>query len=359
MPVYFTLLFIVVLAAFLARKSKSKILSRCLLGIAFASMVLVAGLRDRTMGEDTKSYVLFFNNIKTFTDVVVVGREMQEYGYWIMNWLLHFVSDDYMILLFAIAMIVVGCYQKAIVEYSASIEISFFVFITMGFYLFFFNGARQGIACAIYSLAIGQILKRNFIKYVGYVLLAFLFHKTAIVTLPFFFLFNRVNTFKNNLLIFLIGCVIVLFMDNIVAFASSFEPRYAGYGARGEGGGYYMVGFSLLSAIFFFIFKNSVRIDRARYDCFLNIYLFSVMIGLTSSILGTDPSGFLRYAAYFNLVAIFMWPIVFKNLTDRLSRFVVVYLFVIFSLVFLTMMTKRFGDNIPYRLNPSLSTLFK
>jgi hypothetical protein len=359
MLVYFTNLIVVVLAAFLARKSKSKILSRFLLGIAFASMVLVAGMRNKSVGTDTSNYVRFFNNIQTFSDAMAFGDQMQEYGFWILNWLVHFVSNDYMVLFFAFALIVIGCSQRAIVAYSESIEISFFVFITMGTYLFFFNGARQGIACAIYSLAIGQMLKRNFIKYLGYVLLAFLFHKTAIMMVPVYFVLNRSNTFKNNLFTIVIGCVTVLFIDSIVGAVSSIDARYAQYGTAGGGGGYFTFGFSCVLGIFFMIFKNSIRIDRYRYDRFLNMFLFGIMIGMVATFLGTDPSGLLRYGSYFNLAVIFMWPIVFKNLTDRLSRFVVGYSFVIFYLIFFVMTTQRFSNLIPYIFNPSLSTLFK
>jgi hypothetical protein len=359
MLVYFTNLIIVVLAAFLARKSKSKTLSRCLLGIAFVSMVLVAGMRSRFVGTDTMAYIWYFNNIKTFSDVIFFGSDMMEYGFWTLNWLVHFVSNEYMALFLAIALIVVGCFQSAIVEYSESIEISFFVFITVGTYFFFFNGARQGIACAIYSLAIGQMLKRNFIKYLGYVLLAFLFHKTALMMVPVYFFINKPNTFKNTLFTIVIGCVAVLFIDRIVGVVSSIDARYANYGTAGGGGGYYMFGFTSLLGVFFLIFKNSIRIDRYRYDRFLNMFLFGVMIGAVSTVLGTDPSGLLRYGTYFNLTAIFMWPIVFANLTDRLSRFVVGYSFVIFYLVFFVMTTQRFSNLIPYIFNPSVSTLFK
>jgi len=55
-------------------------------------------------------------------------------------------------------LIVVACYQRVIVAHSANIGVSFFIFIAM-FYTFFFNAARQGIACAIFALAIGPLLK--------------------------------------------------------------------------------------------------------------------------------------------------------------------------------------------------------
>ncbi len=322
-------------------------------------MVFVAGIRDRTVGTDSQGYIWFFNHTQNFSDVMFYGSEMQEYAAWTMIWLARLASKEYMALFFIIAVIVVGCYQKAIMEYSESIEISFFVFIAMGFYLFFFNGARQGIASAIYALAIGEMLKKNFIKYAAYVLLAFLFHKTAIMLLPVYFVFNRPNTFKSNMFTAVVGSFAILFINTIVSFASSIDARYAKYGTAGGGGGYYSIGFNFLLGVFFMAFRNSILTDRYRYDRFLNLFLFGVMIGIVSTILRTDPSGLLRYGEYFNIVAIFMWPIVFINLTDRLSRFILGYSFVVFYLIFFVMTTTTFSNFIPYIVNPYVSDLFK
>jgi len=44
--------------------------SRCLLGIAFVTMVFVAGLRDKSVGTDAGYYVRDFNKIQKFADVV-------------------------------------------------------------------------------------------------------------------------------------------------------------------------------------------------------------------------------------------------------------------------------------------------
>jgi len=359
MLVYFTVLTIVVLAAYLARKSESKIVSRLMLGIAFLSMVLVAGLRNQYVGTDSMAYIYFFNRTRTFIDAIILGEDMQEHGFWILTWLVHYLSNQYMALFFVIALIVISCYQWAIVQYSELIEISFFVFITMGFYLFFFNGARQGIACALYTLAIGQMLEKHFFKYTAIVLLAYFFHKTAIMMIPMYFFINRPNTLKNNMFIMVIGCTAMMFIDRIVGFATTIDARYSQYGTGGGGGGYYSFAFTFVLGVFFLIFRDSVRIGRYQYDRFLNMFLFGAMIGVVSILLRLDPSGLMRYGEYFNLTAIFIWPIVFKNLTGKLQRFIIGYSFVVFYLVMFFLTTEAFSNFIPYTFNPIVSDLFK
>jgi hypothetical protein len=351
MLIYYFSLIVVVLAAFLARRSRSPAISRAFLGIAFASMVLVAGMRDQNIGSDTGNYVRASNQIQTFADAMKIG---EDYGFWILTWLVHFISDQYVVYLLAIAMIVVGCYQRVIVAHSDDIVLSFFVFITIGPYVFFFNGARQGIACAIYALSIGAMLKRNPVKYVVYVLVAFLFHKTAIMMLPVYLIFTRANTFKNNLVIASIGVAIAVFTEFATVIAPGLDMQYSMYLASGEGGGYYMVGISAVVSVFLLIFKKSVSIGRDRYDRYLNMILFSLMIGVISSVFSLNPSGLLRYVVYTGIAGVLIWPIVFKNLPDRRERIAAGYLFVVYCLVMFTLTTERFSDLAPYKFNPSL-----
>jgi hypothetical protein len=358
MIIYFILLFTVVLAANLARKSKSFVESRFFLCVVFASMVLVAGLRDRTVGTDTGSYVKYFDDIKTFSDVIKVsGQSGGEYGFWLLNWLVHFFSDQYMALFLAIALIVVGCYQWAILKYSEHIGISFFVFITMQFYTFFFNGARQGIACAIYTLAIGPLLERNFKKYLGYILVAFLFHKTAIIMIPVYFIVKNEISIKSHLIIFLTGVAGVFFFQRIIEIGSRIDSRYSSYGTASEGGAYFTVGVVCFLYAFFLFFRKSVLADRERYDLYLNLLLIGTVISIVATIFRLDPSGVLRMTLYFTISIVFLMPFVFKNLKTRSAKIFFSYAIMTCYLIYFTLSLERFSNLTPYTFNPSIEEI--
>jgi hypothetical protein len=358
MLIYFITLFIVILAVHMAGKTKSQIrISRLFLFSGFAAMVLIAGLRNRSVGTDTGNYVRSFSSIWTFDDALAYGNKYGEYGFWLLNWCVHIISDEYMALLMAIALIVVGCYQRAIILYSRNWTISFFVFIAMGFYTFFFNGARQGIACAIYALAIGPLLERKLRAYVGYVLLAGLFHKTAIMMLPVYFIFDTTNTTRKNVLIILIGIAVAAMFQGIVGLGAQIDARYASYGTAGEGGGYLIIGLTAVLGVFFFMFKKHVNMERERYELYLNMFFFGAVISVVSALLSVNPSGFLRFSMYFNVSAIFLWPIIYKNLISRSSRMLFGYLFSTCYLVLFYLTTERFSNLIPYTFNPAISDL--
>lgn len=108
-------------------------------------MVLTAGLRHRTVGTDSGSYVEFFESITTYQEMIEQGRETWEYGYWALSWMVHSISEEYAALFFVIAAIVVGCYLRAVCENSRNITISLFVLITSGSYTFFLMVHGRGL----------------------------------------------------------------------------------------------------------------------------------------------------------------------------------------------------------------------
>ncbi len=351
MAIYSINLIFVVAAVSISRRIQSVGMSRICLGIAFASMVLVAGLRDRLVGTDTPAYVTYYSQIRAVADVSKIGSQVGEYGFWMLTWIPHYISEQYAIYLFFIALVVVGFYFRAILAYSENSGVSFFVFITMGFYLFFFNGARQGIACAIFALAFGPLLERKVVRYTCYVLLAFLFHKSAIVLLPIYFLFGRPYSLRSNIIILITGVLVAYFYQEIVMFGSDVDAHYGGYGAANEGGGYFIVAFHCALYLFFVGFKQYVQVDAERYDLYLRLFLLGTMIGIVSSLLSVNPSGFLRLSMYFTVSAVFIWPIIFNNLTDR-WRIPVKYCFAAGYLTYFALTTERFSNLVPYVINP-------
>ena len=356
MIVYFILLLIVVLAAFQAGKVKYSTETRLFLVLMYVAMVLVAGLRDRTVGTDTGSYVNAFMSTNNFSDIYKVTAHGEELGLAVLGYLVHQISDEYPIFLTAIALIVIGCYQYLIVNYSSRWVVSNFVFITMGFYTFFFNGARQGIACAICALAIGPLIKRKFAPYLIIVLLATLFHKTAIVMLPIYFIVHFVSTNKTNLLCILIGVGVTIKFNDIVEVSTLLDERYKDYSVVGAGGGYYTMALNVTLLLFFSIFRKHVQLqaERDRYDIFLKMFEFGTIISVISAALAVNPSGFLRFTLYFSVSIILLWPIVFNNISNRTSKYLITYSFFILHIVIYTIATVRFSNLVPYTFNSDI-----
>ena len=356
MFIYLSLIVFVVFFAYLAKmKGVAKTESRALLFIAFLAMVLVAGLRDQSVGTDSWSYVRYFGWIESIEDFLKYGSNTFEYGYWGLNWLLRHLSDQYVLLFTVLAVIVVGCYQKAIIDNSRNIPVSLFLFISMGFYTFFLNGARQGVACSICALALRFLVLRDVWRYLALIILASTFHKTALVMLPVYFLLRRENTYKVNISIGVLGVLGALILQEAVGIGSQFDKRYESFATSEEGGGVLIVLFYFLHMFFFLACKKMIRIDRGRYSIFLNMFVFGSVIALVSVLFRLNPSGILRLCVYFNIGAVFLWPILLLNIRDEVYKFYIIGIFVVFYVIFFILTTLRFSQLTPYSFNKTLN----
>jgi hypothetical protein len=204
--------------------------------------------------------------------------------------------------------------MRSIYTLSAMPAISLFVFITMGYYTFAFNGARQGIACAIYSLAFKALIDGKFRKYVVWVFIAFLFHKTVIIMLPAYFLCRQKFSLRFLLLIVGIGTVTALFFKKFAGIGIYISDSYAMYLEMEGTGAKLLTLFYVLLSGFFIVCRSAVPVDeRKRYDCLLNM----LILGSTIYVVVTYSGGYVeltRLAFYFQISAMFLWPILFKSI---------------------------------------------
>jgi hypothetical protein len=314
----------------------------------FVILVLFAGLRSSSVGTDTSNYELIFSNKNSIYDFF--SNANYEYSFYSLNWLVKQFTSDFNTLLIAIALIVVFSYQKVIYKYSNNYWLSNFVYITLGFYSFFFNGVRQGMACALVFLALSFLLERNFKKYLLLIILAASFHKTAILLLPLYFLFNVDKLKGKGTYIFVIGLLSSLVMSFAIDIMSNIDARYTYYGKSEHTGGELIVSFITILGALFYILRNKIKLYKKEYDLMLVIYLFGVMISVVSTLLKLDPSGILRFNQYFIHTAIIIIPILYSNIKLKTNRIIFVLILLPIFTTYFYIYTNKIGELAPYSL---------
>lgn len=330
----------------------------------FLLLVLFAGLRDQFVGTDAGNYVKIFESTTGMDDIyqkmAVTNYDAQsdiktsllsEPGYTLLNIIAKAISTDYWALFIIIAMVVIGCYLLAFSRFSDNVPISLFVLITMGWYFFFFNGARQGIAAAIYTLSFGSLLNRNFKNYCLWIILAMFFHRSIVCAIPLYFLFIRPNDLKQNIIIFLLGVFIILFMKNIIGIASeTISETYAGYAeVENTGGKFYALFYFVLGIGFLFAKRYIAVEDRVRYDTYLNMILFGALIYV--AVLGAGlTQNLMRFAFYFIIAGCFAWPILLRNLNGRNVYSLAMAVFFAGSFIYYVLIVPKTGLNL-YKFN--------
>ncbi|MCG7199122.1 EpsG family protein [Marinobacter pelagius] len=349
---YLILLFSTVGMAHLGRRFGSLGVRRLSIALVTGLLVLFAGLRNRSVGTDTGNYVGWLDRINSFENAVEFHAEL---GYNLLVLLSGWLSDGYALLLLFIAAIAVCLYVSTVVRLTPRYETALFAFIALGFYTFFFNGARQGLAVAICFFALPWLLERKALPYFALVAFAALFHKTALVAAPLYFVAaGRVGW---RVLFFVVGGAVLVsgFLSVFTQFAASFiDEKYASYGQAGKGGGEVKVTFLLVQGLILLLFKKQVSGSDGYYARLLNIYLIGLVPALASVISSVNPSGVLRLAAYFSHTAILLWPMVFLNFRNAESRALVSAGFALVAIAYFVMTTSSFSNLTPYTINSEL-----
>ena len=153
-----------------------------------AMLIIVAGLRYRVGTDYMAYYRTRVEDWKTVWDYIVHFREP---GIRLLSRLSVMIADDGAVLIFVCAVFITGIYCLMIYRYSPMYLVSMLLFLFLGEWTGSFNGIRQYLAAAIVFAGHRYILRRKWGPYFLTVLLASLFHKSALVMVLPYFLFSR------------------------------------------------------------------------------------------------------------------------------------------------------------------------
>ena len=354
MKSYFvTLILLSVLLFFAGKNKKGGVIYNINLFLGSLILVVFAGFRASSVGTDTNNYVGIFKSVNRSN---LTGMDSSlEYLFVILNKTAYFFYEDYISLLISIAIITIYFNIRVISKLSVNLGLSVFIYITLGGYVFFFNGARQAIAVAVFSMAILQIYNKNLKRYIFWVFIATLFHKTAMVMLPLYFLNLNKFSLKKSVAIGFIFTVSILFMSTLLSLASdNVIARYSVYEDRGASGAYILTFFYIINTIFLIYLKKKISILHLKeYDFFLNLCVVHTIIYIAVQVTGGDIN-LIRLASYFQLGFILIYPIVFKEikmLKELGPRLLFFGVHIFFYFIYLGKMSSL----VPYTFNPILN----
>lgn len=152
--------------------------------LVLITLAVFGGLRYR-VGTDFESYAEIFGNIsRNWYDARYTGTE---WGFVWLNRLITVFTDDAQWMFFLTNLFITVFGLVCIGRYSRFVPISLYIFYTTIYYQGF-NLIRQGMACAVVFLAFGLYHEGKWVRSVLMILIASLFHRTALVVLPVFLL---------------------------------------------------------------------------------------------------------------------------------------------------------------------------
>lgn len=188
---------------------------------------LMASLRAVTIGNDTQTYYNLFQRVCSVDNIFSLSGRY-EVGYLILNRLVGYLTTNFTILLAVVNAIIYFAYYQFIKRYSANKVFSVFLFFTLGMWGQTMNIIRLQLAIAMMIYAfISRDDKKN-IRAVLFALLAFSFHRLAIVFWVGLLIPKMIRK-EYYILLTVATLVALVILPQLMALAAHFVPYFGTY----------------------------------------------------------------------------------------------------------------------------------
>lgn len=309
--------------------------------IAYILIVCFSGFRYG-IGTDYFNYQNIFFNINADN----VYNSNLELGFYFIAKLLPQNASGFYALIFITSFITNFIFylslKNNIVNCNANHRNSYRMLVILFFFLssvYFipFNGIRQGIAFSCVLLAFNFIIKRNPISFLLCILFGFLFHKSILLFIPFYYLYKIKINLKINLFLIVASCLLIqssILSSNLGIILSLLDDKYSKYILESRDYGGSGLGIYLYVVLFIFIYISTYFIkNKIKHDMYFNFLFFIFSIGITLRILSLENILFSRPSYYFTVFDVIFIPY-FILLFEKTKNRIIISSFIM--LVFIT-----------------------
>lgn len=355
MIIYIIQLFIIIILGILLRTKY--INKKIFLTSSFFIMGIILAFRGNNVGEDTNHFLNVFLCVKNISwktiftsgiDVVyntVYNVDLSmEVGYILFNKIISIFTNNGQWILFFSSFIMCLLIAKFIYDNTNNVFISTYIFMCESIYMNSFNLMRQLLALSIGIQCYTFLKKNNYRKSILLILIAFLFHKSAIVLfvlIPLFWIKNNKKAIKyvvffSVLINFSIPIIYKILYKFIPLYAFYLKNNYWQTSIDGR-----ILLWFIEIIICFFIIKNNIN-DKESF-----IITSCTIIHIALQFMGLNIVMFERLSLYFSIFLIFLFP--------YFSRYIKGNYKIIYKLFIMAILTILFFN---YASNPTRAYYF-
>ena len=317
-----------------------------LLAAALPMFALVA-FRSPYLGADTASYLKFFTKITNtpWSQIFIAndrGYQFEE-GFVVFEKLMTVITKSPQVY----QVIYTAIYLLSVVTFANQLEkcnFSFlYFFATMGIYTFMFTGVRQCLAMSICLLSYPFVKKRKFIPFLLLVVLAFYFHKSAILFLVTYFIYNRRLGWFNTIIYGAFAAIAFTYIEVIQEWFN--ETLDYEYGIEATGSGFIFFAVIVLVTAFSFFMLLHYKKQTKESVGLLNVGVITLVLWLLR--LATRVAERPSFYFMFFSAAMLCYALDAPNKSgDKLIYRLVVY--GAFMLLFIYRFLTNFASLVPY-----------
>lgn len=295
MTEYIVIIYLIILGLFL-KNSKIK---KWYYIIICLSIFLLAAYRDANVGNDTIQYLRFFDLVNQSSLNEIIKGKYFEIGYIYINYIIKIINDSQLLFLFITSGFIYYGIFRFIYKNSKNIFLSLLLFVLLLYFFESMSAIRQYLSISILLLSFDSIKNKKNVKFLISVFLAFLFHKSAIICILLYPLYNLKIGNKTRLILFLATIFLSFVGANVltsILFKLNFYTSYLN-----RLGTYKLASFiGMIINVFIYLFLVSDKNKNNVSLFFINISFVSLLL----SILGLNFSILGRLSLYFEIFGI-------------------------------------------------------
>lgn len=316
----------ILLAKLYETSVNSKKLSNVLIVVIWIFFVTFVSIRY-DVGNDYANYVGHFWYIKNLNGFITPDYIIFEY----LTKLFSFTEYGY-IGVFSLYFIFTFSLILLILKRYNIVLWGLFVFITFGYFFDTLDRIRQLAALAVFLYSIEDIMKNKFLSFFTKILIASLFHFSAFILVPFYFI-AKVPISRVTATIWFFTLLIGYFLGvwvNLIEYIYSYVPYYNTIyqdSLHSEKIDALATGLGFLGKVFFVFFNILFSPINSKYKMLL-------MIGLTFYIIGLGNLNIERVADYFLAVTIISFPYLVKYFKKIENKLLLLFPMILFLIIF-------------------------
>ncbi len=322
---------------------KSKFIEKLLLIVSFFIALFPMGLRYG-IGTD-----YFYTYLPHFYGIARGTMEFSEIGFNIINKIIFDLTGDYRVLFFVTSFIFLYFIYKGIYENSNNLFISIMLIFIGQSYFYSMNMVRQAIAISIIFYAFKYMKENKRIKYILCCIIASLIHVSAILMIPFIFIFNFKLDNKKRIILVILLLIFQPVIEIVIKYIIQFTP-YAWYYTSQYNTGTSSMVLILTNIIIFmlniFYYNEETKEDK-EFKILTNINFIGMCIILISSSIPLVN----RLVRYFTIFQILLIPKIFEKEKNQKLRIIlkVVILGILFIAMYYQIMILGGEGVYPYK----------
>lgn len=342
------------------RRTRKSFQNRLLITGIFWILFLMMALRF-DIGNDYRQYT------QTAHEAYVGGYVVTEAGFnWLVRLLYWLAGGEYYELLFAVfAFATLLFFLKAFARQSASFSQTFFLFMTLGLYFQTFNTVRYYLALSIALFSMKYVLEKDSLKFVFWIGIAALFHKSVLLVLPVYWIASFAWKRWQIVAGLLASAACFLGKSIVLKIALVLYPSYKNT-IYLEGGGSWTSTLRTLAVLALYVWfvygywhtcEERVLNEQKWYRelrFYGQLNLLALVTGTFFSFLPVVT----RISYYFGVSQLFMIPLILQNIKEqKIRRRMTAMIFAACILYFVIFLLQAHQDGV--KLLPYKSWLFE